>query len=208
MGLRFFMQLNIKILKRLIICISQITDDEIKEYYNLFNKVNLNILLNYVSQLKIYLLLARMYILNLDINNILKSYGLKHPFDFLNLDYNQCSDYELEYIINFYNFIIINIKKINVVKILHYISKNNRDKYHDIVILKKAKDGKYLNDKEFERLLYLKDIFREYRISYIIKKDNFIKIFNKIPNTEEVYQDIDENSNDRYLLWRDYRNVK
>jgi len=56
--------------------------------------------------------------------------------------------------------------------------------------------------------LYLKDIFREYRISYIIKKDNFIKIFNKIPNTEEVYQDIDENSNNRYLLWRDYRNVK
>lgn len=208
MGLRFFMLLSIKILKRLILCINQITDNEIKEYYDMFHKISLDILINYISLLKVYLLVTRMYILGLNINKILKDYNLKHPLNFLSLKYEQCNDFELEYIINFYNFIITNTKKIYIIKILSDIYKKDKDKYNDIKILMKAKNNDHLTNQEFNRLLYLKDIFKEYRISYIIKREEYIKIFNNIPNTEEIYQDIDENSNDKYLIWRNYRNVK
>jgi len=208
MGLRFFMLLSIKILKRLILCINQITDNEIKEYYDMFHKISLDILINYISLLKVYLLVTRMYILGLNINKILKDYNLKHPLNFLSLKYEQCNDFELEYIINFYNFIITNTKKIYIIKILSDIYKKDKDKYNDIKILMKAKNNDHLTNQEFNRLLYLKDIFKEYRISYIIKREEYIKIFNNIPNTEKIYQDIDENSNDKYLIWRNYRNVK
>jgi len=208
MGLRFFMLLSIKILKRLILCINQITDNEIKEYYDMFHKISLDILINYISLLKVYLLVTRMYILGLNINKILKDYNLKYPLNFLSLKYEQCNDFELEYIINFYNFIITNTKKIYIIKILSDIYKKDKDKYNDIKILMKAKNNDHLTNQEFNRLLYLKDIFKEYRISYIIKREEYIKIFNNIPNTEEIYQDIDENSNDKYLIWRNYRNVK
>ena len=202
------MLLSIKILKRLILCINQITDNEIKEYYDMFHKISLDILINYISLLKVYLLVTRMYILGLNINKILKDYNLKHPLNFLSLKYEQCNDFELEYIINFYNFIITNTKKIYIIKILSDIYKKDKDKYNDIKILMKAKNNDHLTNQEFNRLLYLKDIFKEYRISYIIKREEYIKIFNNIPNTEKIYQDIDENSNDKYLIWRNYRNVK
>ena len=208
MELRFFMPFSIKVLKRLILCINQITDIEIKEYYDMFHKISLDILLNYISLLKVYLLITRMYILGLDINRILKDYNLKYPLDFFNLKYEQCSDFELEYIINFYNFIIINIKKLYIIKILSDIFKKDKDKYNDIKILMKAKNNKTLTHQEFNRLLYLKNIFKEYRISYIIKREEYIKIFNYIPNAEEVYQDIDESCNNKYLIWRNYRSVK
>lgn len=208
MELRFFMPLSIKVLKRLILCINQITDIETKEYYDMFHKISLDILLNYISLLKVYLLITRMYILGLSINKILRDYNLKHPLDFINLKYEQCNDFELEYIINFYNLIIINIKKIYVMKILSDIFEKDKDKYNDIKILIKAKNNKALTNLEFSRLLYLKNIFKEYRISYIIKREEYIKIFNYVPNVEEVYQDIDESSNDKYLIWRNYRNVK
>jgi len=208
MELRFFMLFSIKILKKLILCINQITDNEIKEYYDMFHKISLDIFINYISLLKVYLLITRMYILGLNINKILKDYNLKHPLDFISLKYEQCDDFELEYIINFYNFIVTNIKKIYVVKILFDIFKKDKDKYNDIKILMKAKNNKALTHQEFNRLLYLKNIFKEYRISYIIKREEYIKIFNYIPNVEDVYQDIDESSNDKYLIWKDYRNVK
>jgi len=207
MELRFSMPLSIKKLKRLILCTYKITDNEIKEYYNLFHEVNLDILIDYISLLKIYLLLARMYILGLDINKILKKYDLKCPFDFLNLDYVECDDFELEYIVNFYNFIIMNIRKVNTIKILSKLV-DIRDKYNDIIILMKAKNGGCLSTIEFDRLVYLKNIFKEWRISYIIKKEEYIKLFNNIPDAEEIYQEIDESTNDRYLIWNDYRSKK
>ena len=57
-----------------------------------------------------------------------------------------------------------------------------QDKYNDIKILIKAKNNKALTNLEFSRLLYLKNIFKEYRISYIIKREEYIKIFNYVPN--------------------------
>ncbi len=208
MELKFFMLLSARILKRLIICTNKITNREIRECYKLFHEISLDIVTCYVSLTKVYLLIARMYILDLDISSILDRYGLKHPLSFLNLEYEQCDDLELEYIMVFYNLVILNAKRMNVMRILAHVFRSNRDKYNDIVVLRKAREERYLTSSEISRLSYLVSVFREYRINYVVSEKTYVKIFNKVPNTEEVYQDVDQSCNTKYLPWRDYRNGK
>jgi len=201
------MLIKIKMLKRLILCIKQITDAEIKEYYEIFKNVDIDILLNYISMLKFELLILRMYLIDLNINFFIKKFNIKSPLDYIKLNYENCNNLELEYIINFFNFIIINSKNSSSLKILLNIQKIDKDKYFDILLLKKAKNGKNLSETEKQRLFYLLNIFEETRINYIIKDKEFMKIFNKKPISNEVYQEIDETTNDKYLRWSFYTNV-
>jgi hypothetical protein len=112
------MLIKIKMLKRLILCIKQITDAEIKEYYEIFKNVDIDILLNYISMLKFELLILRMYLIDLNINFFIKKFNIKSPLDYIKLNYENCNNLELEYIINFFNFIIINSKNSSSLKIL------------------------------------------------------------------------------------------
>lgn len=201
------MDIEIKTIKRLILCIKQISDSEIKEYYNIFQDINYNFLLQYISKLKLELLILRMYLLNLNINSLLKKFNLKHPLNYLKKEYENCDFLELEYIINFYNFLIQNIDKISVLKLLTEIQKINKIKYLDILLLRKAKNNFILLEEDYNRLVYLNNIFNESKISYIIKEKEYTKIFKKKPKTEEEYQEIDESTNDKYLIWKDYKNV-
>ncbi len=199
------MLIKIKMLKRLILCIKQITDAEIKEYYEIFKNVDIDILLNYISMLKFELLILRMYLIDLNINFFIKKFNIKSPLDYIKLNYENCNNLELEYIINFFNFIIINSKNSSSLKILLNIQKIDKDKYFDILLLKKAKNGKNLSETEKQRLFYLLNIFEETRINYIIKDKEFMKIFNKKPISNEVYQEIDETTNNKYLIWSFYK---
>lgn len=201
------MLIKIKTLKRLILCIKQITDSEIKEYYEIFKNVDINILLNYISMLKYELLILRMFLIGLNITFFIKKFKIKNPLNYIELNYENCNNLELEYIINFFNFIIINNRNANCLKMLLNIKKIDKDKYFDILLLKKAKNGKNLSETEKQRLFYLLNIFEETRINYIIKDKEFMKIFNKKPISNEVYQEIDETTNDKYLYWSFYVNV-
>lgn len=96
---------------------------------------------------------------------------------------------------------------ISLNKIALNIAKTSKVKYNDLIIFKKVVNNHFLTKQEIERIHYLNKTFGEERISYILNDKMYENIFNKKPCRDEVYQDIDEKTDNKYLYFEEYKYV-